>query len=177
VQIAYLGLTGLIPTIAYLEDAPLPVRYPPMEVRARSIDALRALHVAGSPLIQWGWVYAYYVQTGATWGTRTGGSHEILEPFFPNKEIYLSDFVASLESGRAPVFVDTATEGAPSYGIRALYGHERFPEVADSVRRNYFPCAEFQGARIYLNRRRYQDRPDILSWCVLLPQWRPHPKA
>ena len=42
-------------------------------------------------MIQWGWAYAYYVHTGMTWGTRTGGSHEILEPFFPDKTIFVAD--------------------------------------------------------------------------------------
>ena len=177
VQAAYLGLTALIPTLAYLQEPPLPIKLPPVEVRALSINALRSLHVSGLPIIQWGWVYAYYVQTGATWGSRTGGSHEILEPFFPDKSIFIADYVASLESGRAPVFVDTATEGAPSYAIRALYGHETVPEVADAVRRNYFPCAEFRGARLYLERKRYGDSAEIHAWCAHLPQWRPPAKA
>ena len=128
-------------------------------------------------MIQWGWVYAYYVHTGTSWGTRTGGSHEILEPFFRDKQIYVADFVASLESGRAPVFLDTATEGAPIYAIRALYGHEQVPEVADAVRRNYFLCAEFQGARLFLSRKRYQPDPKIQAWCERHPRWQPPKKT
>jgi hypothetical protein len=170
---AYLVLAVLAPALQQLQDAPLPVRYRPFAVRSKSIDALRELKKAGSPMIMWGWVYAYYVSTGMTWGTQTGGSHEILEPFFPDKSIYIADYVASLESGRAPVFIDTATEGSPVYAIRAQYGHEQFPEIAEAVRRNYFRCAEFPGARLYLNRDRYQARAEIRKWCAGLPQWRP----
>jgi len=170
---AYLGLTVLVPTIAYLREPPLPVRYRPTVVRARSVDSLRALDLAGSPMIQWGWVYVYYVYTGMTWGSRTGGSHEILEPFFPDRSIFISDYVESLESGRAPVFLDTATEGSPSYADYALYGHERVPEIADAVRRNYFPCAEFSGARLYLQRKKYAARAEIRSWCAGLAHWKP----
>ncbi len=173
VRAAYLGLTLLLPVMGYLRDIPLPVRLQLTAVRATSVDALRELQIAGSPMIHWGWAYMYYVHTGMTWGTRTGGSHEILEPFFPDKEIFVADYVESLESGRAPVFLDTATEGAPVYAIRAIYGHERVPEIADAVRRNYFPCAEFQGARLYLHRKRYEGRPKIQAWCAGLPRWKP----
>jgi hypothetical protein len=174
---SYLGVTLLLPMVVYFHDLALPLRFPPQEIRARSLDALRSLEISGSPLIQWGWVYAYYVLTGTSWGTRTGGSHEILEPFFPNKSIFVADFVASLESGRAPVFLDTATEGAPNYARRALFGHEHFPEVADAVRRNYFPCAEFHGARLFLHRSHYRDRADILPWCAKVPGREPPEKA
>ena len=85
--------------------------------------------------------------------------------------------MASLESGRSPVFLDTATEGAPSYGTRELYGHEQVPEVADAVGRSYFPCAEFAGARLYLHRERYQARAKIQAWCARLPHWTPGPTA
>jgi hypothetical protein len=173
----YLVPTVLLPMVVYFHDLALPLRFPPQEVRARSLDALRSLHISGSPMIQWGWVYAYYVITGTSWGTRTGGSHEILEPFFPNKSIFVADFVAGLESGRAPVFLDTATEGAPSYAKRALFGHETVPEVAAAVRRNYFPCAEFQGARLFLHRQHYRDRADILPWCAMFPRWHPPEKG
>jgi hypothetical protein len=173
----YAALAAALPAILYLGDKPLPVRFPPQETRAKSVDALRELQVAGSPMIQWGWVYAYYVHTGTSWGTRTGGSHEILEPFFPDKRIYVADFVASLDSGRAPVFLDTATEGAPIYAIRAQYGHEQVPEVAEAVRRNYFLCAEFQGARLFLQRKRYQSDPKIQAWCERHPRWQPPRKT
>jgi hypothetical protein len=126
-------------------------------------------------MILWGWVYGYFVSTGTTWGTRTGGSHEILEPFFPNKSIFIADYVENLDSGRAPVFLDTATEGAPTYAVRACYGHETVPEIAAAVRRNYFPCAEFPGARLYLNRERYKADPGIRSWCAGLLHWTPPP--
>jgi hypothetical protein len=123
-------------------------------------------------MIQWGWAYVYYVYTGMTWGTRTGGSHEILEPFFPDKSIFIADYVEGLESGRAPVFLDTATEGARAYPDRARYGHERVPEIADAVRRNYFLCAEFPGARLYLHRERSKRVAAILDWCARVPRWK-----
>jgi hypothetical protein len=173
----YLGITALLPLVFYLHDLALPLRFPPQEMRHRALDAIRSLEISGSPMIQWGWVYAYYIGTGTSWGTRTGGSHEIIEPFFPNKPTFIADFVAGLESGRAPVFLDTATEGAPNYAIRALFGHEKFPEVADAVRRHYFPCAEFQGARLFLHREHYRGRADILPWCAMFPRWQPPEKA
>jgi hypothetical protein len=166
VCVAYLGLTVLLPTMAYLRDAPLPVRFRPSVARGQSFAALRALQASGSPMIQWGWAYAYYVQTGMTWGSRTGGSHEILEPFFPDKAIFVADYVESLESGRAPVFLETTMEGAGMYANHALYGHEQVPEIADAVRRNYFPCAGIPGARLYLHRKWYGNRPNIQAWCI-----------
>jgi hypothetical protein len=172
VRVAYLGLAVALPTLIFLQDVSLAVRFPPSRLRVPSIDALRELRLSGSPMIQWGWVYAYYVQTGMSWGTRTGGSHEILEPFFREKEIFVEDFVASLESGRARVFLDTATEGSSHYPDRKRWGHELFPQVADAVRRNYFPCAEFEGARLFLSRLRFENDPEIRAWCARQPPWR-----
>ena len=172
---AYVGLAVLAPSILYLRGAPLPVRFQPNVVRGRAIEALRELHTAGAPMIQWGWVYEYFILTGTTWGTRTGGSHEILEPFFPNKEIFVADYVANLESGRAPVFLDTATEGAPAYANRERYGHVRFPEIEEAVRRRYFLCADLPGARLYLNRKTYDARAGIRSWCMGRPRREPPP--
>jgi hypothetical protein len=163
---AYLGLAALIPAIGYLQDVPLPVLLRRATVRSPTVDALRALDLPGSPMIQWGWVYPYYVHAGLTWGTRTGGSHEILEPFFSHKSLFVADFVESLESGRSPVFLDTATEGSPIYPNRARYGHEQVPEVAEAVGRNYFLCAELPGTRLYLHRKRYQARAGIQDWCA-----------
>jgi hypothetical protein len=168
--LAYLGLTVLIPAIGYLQGVPLPVSFQRATIRSTSVDALRELDLAGSPMIQWGWVYPYYIYSGTTWGTRTGGSHEILEPFFPNKSLFVADYVESLESGRAPVFLDTATEGSPVYGIRAVYGHEQVPEVAEAVRRNYFLCAELSATRLYLQRERYRARAEIPAWCASRPR-------
>ena len=99
------------------------MRFPPQETRAKTVDALRELHVAGSPMIQG---VAYYVHTGTSWEL-TGGSHEILSPSSGTSRIYIAvSWRAS--SGRAPVFPDTATE-ASIYAIRALYGHEQVPEA------------------------------------------------
>jgi hypothetical protein len=165
-QLAYLGLALLLPAIGYLRDVPLPMTFKPATLRSASVDALRALELPGSPMIQWGWVYPYYVHSGMTWGTRTGGSHEILEPFFSNRSLFVADYVGSVESGRAPVFLDTATEGSTAYATRALHGHEQVPEVAEAVRRNYFLCAELPGARLYLQRRRYEARAEIRAWCT-----------
>jgi hypothetical protein len=172
VMLVFLGVT-VPPTMGHVQDIPGSMRFETVPVRARLVDALRVLGVSGSPMIQWGWEYAYYINTGMSWGTRTGGSHEILEPFFPDKAIFVADYLESLESGRAPVFLDTATEGATYYKDSALYGYEQVPEVAEAVRRDYFPCAQFQGASLYLHRKRYEGRAEIQAWCAGLPHWRP----
>ena len=74
----YLVLGLLLPGIVYLRGNSLILmtqQFQPL-TDAHPIDVLRSLHVAGSPMIQWGWLYEYYVDTVMTWGTRTGGSHE-----------------------------------------------------------------------------------------------------
>jgi hypothetical protein len=170
---AYLGLAVLPPAILYFQDDPIPVRFPPMESRSALIDAMLMLNAAGSPMIQWGWAYGCFVSTGTTWGTRTGGSHEILEPFFPNKSIFIADYVENLDSGRAPVFLDTATEGSLFYPRRAKFGHETVSEIGAAVRRNYFLCAELPGSRLYLNRERYQADAEVRAWCERQSDWTP----
>jgi hypothetical protein len=167
---AYLVFTLLLPTIGRLPDfskPPTAMRWETLKVRQSLLDMLSELRVAGSPMILWGWELSYYVLAGTTWGTRTGSSHEILEPFFPDKSIFIADYLASLESGRAPIFLDTAAEGAYFYKSRARYGHEQVPEIAEAVRRNYFLCADFRGPRLFLNREHYRGRAEIESRCAL----------
>jgi len=170
---AYLGLALLLPAQVGLRAPPLPLRIRPALVRALKVPGMHRVAPPWSPMILWGWQYVYYVNSGMTWGTRTGGSHEILEPFFRDKELFVRDFVQSLESGRAPVFLDTATEGSLAYGTRGIFGHANHPEIARAVRANYFLCGEFQGARLYLNRKRFEGQADIQTWCSSLPAWRP----
>jgi hypothetical protein len=170
---AYLGLALLLPAQAALRATPLPERIRPALVRVLKIPGMHKVTTPGSPMIQWGWQYVYYVYSGMIWGTRTGGSHEILEPFFHDKQLFVRDFVQSLESGRAPIFLDTATEGALSYGNRRFYGHENHLEIARAVAANYFLCGEFQGARLYLNRKAFEGQADIQTWCSSLPVWKP----
>jgi hypothetical protein len=119
----------------------------------------------GSPIILWGWDYHYYVYSGMIWGTRTGGSHEIIEPFFGDRRLFIDSYVASLASDRAPVFLDTAIYGARFYDNHAIYGHEAYPEVAAVVRQHYLLCREFPGARIFVNRRYYEANPGIRDSC------------
>jgi hypothetical protein len=164
----YLGLALLLPTLACVRRAPLPVRIRPVNLRARVDAAVREVAPPGSRMILWGWDYFHYVYTGMTWGTRTGGSHEILEPFFRDKNVFVQDYVESLESGRAPVFLDTATQGSYHYDDPARYGHATRPEIARAVRDSYFLCARFRGASIYLQRRTYAGRPEIRAWCSKL---------
>jgi hypothetical protein len=151
--------------IGYLRDIPIPGYLMPTIADVPTVEALRKLDLAGSPMIQWGWLYKYYVIAGTTWGTRTGGSGEILEPFFSHRSLFIAAYVEGLESGRAPIFLDTATDGSGVYGNRALYGHEQVPEVAEAVRRNYFLCAELSGSRLYLHRDRYPMQEEIRALC------------
>jgi hypothetical protein len=173
VWVPYLGLAVAVPALISLQDVPLPVRFPPTEFRARSLEALRELQIAGRPMIQWGWAYVYYIHSGTSWGNRSGGSNEILERFFQNKQLYIADYVESIESGRAPVFLDTAMEASMVYADREQWGHEQVPEVGEAVRRNYFACAEFPGARLFLLRTRYEGRKEIEDLCARYSQRTP----
>src|SRR5262245_11552439 len=169
----YLAITLCVPGARYyLEGAPLVKLVPRTSVETdprlappASYALIRRLTPPGSPIILWGWDYHYYVYSGMIWGTRTGGSHEIIEPFFGDRKLFVDSYVASLRSDRAPVFLDTGTEGAWSYGKRAVYAHEAYPEVASIVRQHYLLCREFPGARIFVNRRHHDANPGIRDLC------------
>src|SRR5499433_577441 len=173
----YLAITLCIPAARYyFEGAPLVTLVPRTSVETdprldapASYALIRRLTLPGSPIILWGWDYHYYVYSGMIWGTRTGGSGEIIEPFFGDRRLFIDSCVASLASDRAPVFLDTATEGARFYDNHVFYGHEAYPEVAAVVRQHYLFCREFPGARIFVNRHYYQANPGIRDSCDGLP--------
>src|SRR5215813_3084629 len=173
----YLVITLCIPAARYyVKGATLVKLVPRTSVETDpKLDApasyalVRRLAPPGSPIILWGRDYHYYVYSGMIWGTRTGGSHEIIEPFFGDRKLFVDGYVASLRSDRAPVFLDTGTEGAWSYGKRAVYAHEAYPEVASIVRQHYLLCREFPGARIFVNRRHHDANPGIRDLCHSAP--------
>jgi len=78
----------------------------------------------------------------------------------------ITAYVESIERGRAPVFLDTAMEGAPFHPDREIHGHERCPEIAGTVRCHSFQSAELLGARLFLHRGQYEARAGIQSWCA-----------
>jgi len=169
----YLAITLCFPAARYyLKGAPLITLVPRTSVETDpTLDApasyalIRRLTPPGSPIILWGWDYHYYVYSGMIWGTRTGGSHEIIEPFFGDRRLFIDSYVASLASDRAPVFLDTAAYGARFYDNHVIYGHEAYPEVAAVVRQHYLLCREFPGARIFVNRHYYEANPGIRDSC------------
>jgi len=169
----YLAITLCIPAARYyLKGVPLVTIVPRTSVETDpTLDApasyafIRRLTPPGSPIILWGWDYHYYVYSGMNWGTRTGGSHEIIESFFGDRRLFVDSYVASLTSDRAPVFLDTAIYGARFYDNHVIYGHEAYPEVAAVVRQHYILCREFPGARIFLNRRYDETHPGFRDLC------------
>src|SRR5215813_9202657 len=169
----YLAITLCIPAARYyLEGARLIKLVPRTSVETDPrLDApasyvlIRRLTPPGSPIILWGWDYHYYVYSGMIWGTQTGGSNEIIETYLGDRRLFIDSYVASLTSDRAPVFLDTATEGARYYRKRAVYGYEAYPEVAPIVRQHYLLCREFPGARIFVNRRYYDTHPEPKDLC------------
>src|SRR5215472_12872984 len=168
----YLAITLCIPARTSLRGITVVKLVPPTSLETDpTLDApasyalIRRLIPPGSPIILWGWDYHYYVYSGMIWGTQTGGNHEIVEPFFGDPRLFIDSYVASLTSDRAPVFLDTSTEGARYYARRAAYGHEAYPKVAAVVRQHYLLCAEVPNARIFVNLRYYEANPRLGALC------------
>lgn len=105
----------------------------------------------GDSMIVWGWAADLYIETGLAPGTRDADSRPPTpspqQPYFRKR--FIKDFLKS----NPRLFVDAVAPGFFGLNIKALEGHDAFPEVAAIVQENYRLVEEIQGVRIYVKKR------------------------
>ena len=90
----------------------------------------------GDTLSVWGWVPAYYVETGLSPATRDAVSHYLMAPG-PYQSYFRDRYLGDLEQSRPVAFVDAVAQGAFLGPSGSAETHESFPELARYIDVNY----------------------------------------
>ncbi len=130
----------------------------------------------GDTISVWGWMPAYYVETGLLPATRDAIGHFIIEDG-PYRDYYRQRYLKDLEESRPAVFVDAMADGVFhwTWPERQTRRHESFPALNKFIEENYslWLTVHFMGqngpglpVRIYVLRQRMADlnlRPEELN--------------
>jgi hypothetical protein len=90
----------------------------------------------GDSLSVWGWVPAYYVQTGLIPATRDADGTHLIAPG-PYQSYFRNRYLEDLEQSRPVVFIDAVARGAFLGPLGKADKHESFPELARFIDENY----------------------------------------
>jgi len=90
----------------------------------------------GDSLSVWGWVPAYYVQTGLMPATRYAHCHYQISPG-PYQSYFRNRYLEDLEQSRPVVFIDAVARGVFLGPLGKADKHESFPALARFIDENY----------------------------------------
>jgi hypothetical protein len=124
------------------------------------VKTIKELAPRGERMVIWGWSPIFYLETGLIPGTReTIAQMSMFD--YPNQKYYRARFLADMMESNPLVFADTDSSIFPPHKVLNRYGHEKFPELAAHVARNYdlvqtlpVPDLEGQRLRLYLRKDR-----------------------
>lgn len=130
-------------------------------VARRILQAVRP----GDSMSVWGWMPAYYVETGLMPATRDAIGHFIIEPG-PYRHYYDRRYLNDFKQSRPAIFVDAMADGVFVPPWATLTPHEFFPDLNRFIEDNYtlwltvhFMTAKGAGlpVRIYLLKPRMKE--------------------
>ena len=99
-------------------------------------DFVSRISQRGDSMSVWGWVPAYYVETGLSPATRDAVSHYLMSPG-PYQSYFRDRYLGDLEQSRPVAFVDAVARGAFLGPSGKAEKHEGFPELARFIDENY----------------------------------------
>jgi hypothetical protein len=99
-------------------------------------DFVSRISQRGDSMSVWGWVPAYYVETGLSPATRDAVSHYLMSPG-PYQSYFRDRYLEDLEQSRPVAFVDAVAHGAFLGPSGKAEKHEGFPELARFIDENY----------------------------------------
>ena len=99
-------------------------------------DFVSRVSQRGDSMSVWGWVPAYYVETGLSPATRDAVSHYLMSPG-PYQSYFRNRYLEDLEQSRPVAFVDAVARGAFLGPSGKAEKHEGFPELARYIDENY----------------------------------------
>jgi hypothetical protein len=113
----------------------------------------------GDCMSVWGWVPAYYIETGLNPATRDAVGQYLMLPG-PYQSYFRNRYLTDLEQSRPVVFVDAVARGAFLGPSGEAEKHESFPELARFIDDNYSLWADIKlgdedsPVRLYLLKER-----------------------
>jgi hypothetical protein len=99
-------------------------------------DFVSRVSQRGDSMSVWGWVPAYYIETGLSPATRDAVSHYLMSPG-PYQSYFRNRYLEDLEKSRPVAFVDAVARGAFLGPSGKAEKHEGFPELARFIDDNY----------------------------------------
>jgi hypothetical protein len=99
-------------------------------------DFVSRVSQRGDSMSVWGWVPAYYIETGLSPATRDAVSHYLMSPG-PYQSYFRNRYLEDLEQTRPVAFVDAVAQGAFLGPSGKAEKHEGFPELAKFIDENY----------------------------------------
>jgi hypothetical protein len=161
---------GLITLLIVAAGAPLGarLRQPPPDMVGGLLEHWRKPHSALGLLVRalvapsdsvavWGWQCNIFVEAGLPQGTRDPHTLHAIEDS-PQLDYYRERYLADFRHNRPAVFVDAVGPGQTFFYDRTTAAHEKFPALADEVRRHYRLVADLGDARIYARADRFAER-------------------
>jgi hypothetical protein len=113
----------------------------------------------GDAISIWGWVPAYYLQTGLPPATRDAISHYVISAG-PYQGYFQQRYLDDLRKSRPPIFIDAIANGVFMWNWPLSGTHESFPALAGFIDENYalyksVPLTSGgQPVRVYVSKQR-----------------------
>ena len=112
---------------------------------------IRERAARGQLLTVWGWNAQLHIETQLAQGTRDAHSgYQLIHD--PLRDFYRSRYVRDMIRNQPEWFVDAVGPGRFGFEVRAVDGHETFPELANVIREHYVFQIELDSMRIYRRR-------------------------
>jgi hypothetical protein len=157
---------GPASTHALLGGKPIPAR-PSFSAREQRVANLIAqFSQPGETVGVWGWMCRFFVLSGRGSATRhphaehemqgAGTDVQVRGSVNQSNQAARAVYMADLRTRRPPVIVDAVAPWSFRYTNRRQSGHERFPELAALVARDYQLVEDVEGVRVYVARQRLQ---------------------
>ncbi|MFN3851087.1 MAG: hypothetical protein ACK4NY_16755 [Spirosomataceae bacterium] len=109
---------------------------------------------AGEPLVVWGWMQDYYVETQMPQGTND--NHAIRCFTYSLVDEHRKRYVADIIKNEPPVIVDAVAPTSFMMKEKELYGLDKFPELQKLINERYVLAETVKGNDIYVIKSRFK---------------------
>jgi hypothetical protein len=166
-----LGLAGLLPqATACLADsnpilgaltgtetrAPSNIFPPnPRQHRSPVAEFIAPMVQRGEPMVQWGMMTKFFIETGMTAGTMYIDSYSLIYDS-TLRDYFRERYLADIRESKPVVFVEAVGPNCREFHDRATQGYATFPRLREYIEKNYTMVAQGESALVFLRNDRYK---------------------